>query len=205
VALVLLAPALLVSNAAGQSITGRVFERVGTRHVPLRKALVLAGSPDGQQTFAVTRTDTEGRYLLAGEVAGRIRLSASKFGYLLVTAGGKKQPELNINCLESTCGPFDFELVKGGIAAGTVVDDFNEPVRMAYVWVLTPGSLVADASQSHGEGRTDDLGRSASSDWPRGSTNSMARPAGGEEATQAFGPAPCRLISPWEKKSPGSR
>lgn len=91
-ALVLLAPALLVSNAAGQSITGRVFECVGTRHVPLRKALVLAGSPDGQQTFAVTRTDAEGRYLLAGE-----------------------------------------------------------------------------------------------------------------EATQAFGPAPCRLISPWEKKSPGSR
>jgi hypothetical protein len=158
-ALVLLASASLVSNAAGQSITGRVFERVGSRQVPLRKALVLAGSPDGQQTFAVTRTDSEGRYLLAGEVAGRVRLSASKFGYLLVTAGGKKQPELNINCLESACGPFDFELVKGGIVAGTVVDDLNELVQRAFVWALTPGSAATDASQSQGEGRTDDRGR----------------------------------------------
>ena len=158
-ALVLLASVSLASNAAGQSITGRVFERVGSRQVPLRKALVLAGSPDGQQTFAVTRTDSEGRYLLAGEVAGRVRLNVSKFGYLLVTAGGKQQPELNINCLENVCGPFDFELVKGGIAAGTVVDDLNEPIRMAYVWALTPGSAATDAGQSHAEGRTDDRGR----------------------------------------------
>lgn len=196
-ALVLWASALVVPNAAGQSITGRVLERVGSRQVPLRKALVLAGSPDGQETLAVTRTDSDGRYLLAGEVAGRVRLSASKFGYLLVTAGGKKQPELNINCLENACGPFDFELVKGAVVAGTVVDDLNEPVRMAFVWALTPGAAATDASQSQGEGRTDDRGRFRIIGLAEGEYELHAAAGGrrGGDTTIRAGPIPIDLAA----------
>lgn len=196
-ALVLMVSASLVANVAGQSITGRVFERVGSRQVPLRKALVLAGSPDSQETFAVTRTDSDGRYLLAGEVAGRVRLSASKFGYLLVMAGGKKQPELNINCLENTCGPFDFELAKGAIVAGTVVDDLNEPVWMAFVWALTPGSAATDASQSQGEGRTDDRGRFRIIGLAEGEYELHAAAGGrrGGDTTIRAGPIPIALAA----------
>lgn len=196
-ALVLLVCALFASNGAAQSITGRVFERVGSRRVPLRKALVLVGSPDGQQTFAVTRTDSEGRYLLAGEVAGRVRLNVSKFGYLLVTAGGKQQPELNINCLENTCGPFDFELVKGAIVAGTVVDALNEPVQRAFVWALTPGSAATDASQSQGEGRTDDRGRYRIIGLAEGEyeLHSAAGGRRGGDTTIRAGPVPVALAA----------
>ena len=161
----LVALLLLASCAfAAESITGRVFERVEDRLVPLHKVLVSAGSPDGRQTFAVTRSDGEGRYLLTGERAGRLRLSAEKFGYLTVSAGGKRQTELSVNCLETPCGPFDFELVKGGIVAGNVVDDLNEPVENAHIWLLTPGAEetgtgATDAAGSRASGRTDDRGR----------------------------------------------
>lgn len=155
----LLALSLLVSCASAQSITGSVFERVGDRVVPLRKALVSAGSPDGRQTFTVTRTDGRGRYLLAGDAAGRLRLRAQKFGYLVVSAGGKKQTELNVSCFKAECGPFDFELVKGAVVAGTAVDDLNEPVKNAHIWLLTPNAASTEAANSRGEGRTDDRGR----------------------------------------------
>ncbi|MDA1314290.1 MAG: carboxypeptidase-like regulatory domain-containing protein [Acidobacteria bacterium] len=156
----LVALALLASSVcAAESIAGRVFERVGDRVIPLRKALVSAASPDGQQTFAVTRTDGEGRYLLADQMPRRLRLRAEKFGYLIISAGGKKQPELNVSCVESGCGPFDFELVKGAVVAGTVFDDLNEPVASAHIWLLAPGSDPMDATQLRGDGRSDDRGQ----------------------------------------------
>lgn len=155
----LLALSLLVSCASAQTITGRVFERVDDRLVPLRKALVSAGSPDGRQTFAVTRTDVRGRFLLAGEVAGRLRLNAEKFGYLVISAGGKKQMELNVSCFKAECGPFDFELVKGAVVAGTAVDDLNEPVENAHIWLLAPEAHSTEAAKLSGAGRTDDRGR----------------------------------------------
>ena len=155
----LLALALLVPCASAQSITGRVFERVGDRLVPLHKALMSAGSPDGRQTFAVTRTDGRGRFLLVGEAAGRLRLMAAKFGYLVTSSGGKKQTDLNVSCFEAACGPFDFELVKGAVVAGTAVDDLNEPVENAHIWLLTPSADSTDATKLLGAGRTDDRGR----------------------------------------------
>jgi hypothetical protein len=190
--LTLLAPALLGSSAAAQSITGRVFERVGARQIPLHKALVSAGSPNGRQTIAVTRTDGEGRYSLLGDLAGRLRLSAEKFGYLTVSAGGKKQPDLNVNCLENPCGPFDFELVKGGIVAGTVLDDLNEPVNRAHVWLLTPGAEATDAAQSQGEGRTDDRGRFRIIGLAKGAyeLHSAAGGRGAGDTTIRAGPVP---------------
>lgn len=155
----LLTLSLLVSCASAQSITGSVLERIGGRLVPLRKALVSAGSPDGRQTFAVTRTDGRGLYLLAGDAAGRLRLRAEKFGYLVVSAGGKKQTELNVSCFNAKCGPFDFELVKGAVVTGTAVDNLNEPVENAHIWLLTPDAHSTETAKLQGSGRTDDLGR----------------------------------------------
>lgn len=187
-----MALALLASCADAQSITGHVFEQIDDRLVPLRKALVSASSPDGQQIFGVTRTDGEGRYSLFGDLAGRVRLSAEKFGYLTVSAGGKKQPDLHVNCLENPCGPFDFELVKGGIVAGTALDDLNEPVSMAHVWLLTPGAEATDAAQSQGEGRTDDRGRFRIIGLAEGAyeLHSAAGGRGGGDTTIRAGPIP---------------
>ena len=194
---VLLVSVLASSCAAAQSISGRVLEQVGNRQVPLKKALVSAGSPDGQQVFAVTRTDAEGRYLLADGVAGRVRLRASKYGYLPVAAGGKKQSELSVNCLEATCGPFDFELVKGAVIAGSVVDDLNEPVQRAYVWALTPGADATDAGQAQGEGRSDDRGRFRIIGLAAGDYELHAAAGGrhGGDTTIRAGPVPIEIAA----------
>ena len=193
----LLALVLLVSCASAQSITGRVFERVGDRLIPLRKALVSAGTPDGQQTFAVTRTDSRGRFLLAGEVAGRLQLSAAKFGYLVISAGGKKQTELNVSCFQAACGPFDFELVKGAVVAGTAVDDLNEPVENAHIWLLASGANSTDAAKLLGAGRTDGRGLFRIIGLPEGSydLHGAVGGRGGGDTTLRSGPVPIDIAA----------
>ena len=186
---------LQVSCASAQSITGRVFERVGDRLVPLHKALVSASSPDGRQTFAVTRTDGRGRFLLAGEAAGRLRLNAAKFGYLVTSAGGKKQTDLNVSCFDAACGPFDFELVKGAVVAGTAVDDLNEPVENAHIWLLAPSADSTDATNLRGEGRTDDRGRFRIIGLPGGAydLHGAVGGRGGGDKTLRSGPVPIEV------------
>ncbi len=111
---------------------GRVWEQSDQRRRPLRKALVTV-TPEGRgDDRAMTRSDIEGRWAVAGPLAGRYRVSASRPGYFIVEADGVAASSVLVDCT-GACGPLDFVLQRGGAVFGVVEDDQGQPLENTVV------------------------------------------------------------------------
>ena len=117
-------------------IRGHVFD-AGTGR-PLRKAQVRAFSPELRENRAAT-TDANGAYEIKELVAGRYQLNASKGSFVQLQYGqarpfepGKPLELANGQTVERV----DFNLPRGGIIAGRIVDEFGEPTSDVQVMAM---------------------------------------------------------------------
>jgi len=132
---------------------------------PVRRAQVRAMSMEGRGG-GVTSTDAEGRFEIKELPAGRYMLTANKGGFVMGSYGQRRPGDQGtpIDLLEGqTAEKLTFLLSRGGVIAGTVVDDGGEPVSgtqvsaMRFQFVGGQRRLTPGGSEG-GNDRTDDKG-----------------------------------------------
>jgi len=143
--------ALVPIAPAADFLTGRVVERQDDRLVPAPKILVTAWVD--REVVGAARTDAEGLFRFPAPVAGRVRIQAERYGYLVVEAGGTPDPYIEADC-SAACGPFDFVIERGAVVSGRVIDDLREPLANASVRLDRE-----DDGRRPQQVRTDDRGR----------------------------------------------
>ncbi len=144
--------------------TARIRGRVigGEAGTPLRRATVQL-SGEGTEGPRSAITDDNGRYEFKDVSAGRIRLTASKGGYVEVQYG-QRRPQQSGRPIDLGSGQTieaDFNLARGGVLAGRITDEIGEPAVGASVnaerWRYAAGGKRQ--LQSSGGATTDDMGR----------------------------------------------
>ena len=175
IALLLLIAAALPALQAGASswVQGTVWARRGETRRPLSKVYVAARSLRGR-LLASARTSAKGTFLLQGLPAQRVLLTAWKPGYYTVRAAQRSGKKVTLDCT-STCTQeaIYFELIRGAVLEGAVLDRQGEPVERAQVSARRIG---ADASV-----RRSDLPRDSTDD--RGHFRLAGLPAGPHSLT----------------------
>ena len=133
-------------------IRGHVFD--ASTGQPLRKAQVRAFSPELRENRATT-TDANGAYELKELVAGRYQLNASKGSFVQLQYGqarpfepGKPLELANGQTVERV----DFNLPRGGIIAGRILDEFGDPT--SDVQVMAMRYQYVQGRRQLGTGRT---------------------------------------------------
>jgi hypothetical protein len=127
-------------NQAPQIGTGRLRGRVvgGDTGMPLRRAIVRLSGQEFREG-RVASTDEQGRWELKDLPAGRYTLSASKGGYVQLQYG-QRRPFEQGRPIElgdgQTLENVNFNLPRGSVIAGRIVDEFGEPVAEASVAAL---------------------------------------------------------------------
>ncbi len=139
------------------SVQGVVYEKSGEQVRPLPRAFVSIAASGGE-ILATTRSDANGQYRFVNLPQDRYTVSAAKLGYLTRKAAGRSGSHAILDC-SGGCRQtgLDFELSRGAVLAGVVVDALNEPVSRAIVSVRQTG-----AEESAGKpltATTDDKGR----------------------------------------------
>ena len=143
--------------------TARIRGRVigGEAGAPLRRATVQL-SGEGTEGPRSAITDDNGRYEFKDLSAGRMRLTASKGGYVEVQYG-QRRPQQSGRPIDLGSGQTieaDFNLPRGGVLTGRITDEIGEPAVGASVraerWQYTGGKRQL---QSRGGAATDDMGR----------------------------------------------
>ncbi|MBI3695347.1 MAG: carboxypeptidase regulatory-like domain-containing protein [Acidobacteria bacterium] len=115
-------------------IEGTVYLREGATRRPLSRVDVTARSADRGELLASARTAPDGRYRLLNVPPQRILLTASRPGYYTRRAAGRSGSEILLDC-SAGCGDSrkDFELVRGAVITGLVIDKLGEPVEGARI------------------------------------------------------------------------
>jgi len=163
-------------------VAGVVYEQTAQGARPLARAFVSV-SKSGGEVLGTVRTDEQGRYTLVDLPANRLTLLASKPGYLTRQAAGRAGSSAVLDC-SAGCreSGLDFELSRGAVVAGLVVESMGAPVVSAMVSLRRTG---ADASSENPTtGSTDDRGRFRIAGLRAGSytlTVQRRAPGGGEE------------------------
>jgi hypothetical protein len=127
-------------NQAPQTGTGRLRGRVvgGESGQALRRAIVRLNGQEFREG-RVASTDEEGRWEIKDLPAGRYNLTASKGGYVQLNYG-QRRPFERGRPLELADGQtlenVNFNLPRGSVIAGRIVDEFGEPVADAMVSAL---------------------------------------------------------------------
>ena len=156
---------------ATASLRGRVLS---PRGAPVAGAVVQAYR-SGMPTNAV-ESDARGRYVIEGLVPGDYTVQAFKRGYIMPRPGQglnlidallrdrSSDPVVSVG-RGQTVDAIDLTLARGGSIAGTIVDEFGEPMRDVGVAVVelrvvagTTRALRSAAGRGS-SGRTDDRGR----------------------------------------------
>jgi protocatechuate 3,4-dioxygenase beta subunit len=124
-------------NQAPQVGTARLRGRVvgGESGMPLRRAVVRLSGQEFREG-RVASTDEEGRWELKDLPAGRYSLSASKGGFVQLQYGQRRPFEQGrpIELADGqTLENVNFNLPRGSVIAGRIVDEFGEPVAEAMV------------------------------------------------------------------------
>ena len=124
-------------NTAPQTGTARLRGRVvgGDSGQPLRRAIVRLQGQDFREG-RVASTDEEGRWELKDLPAGRYTLSASKGGYVQLSYGQRRPFERGrpIEVADGqTLENVNFNLPRGSVITGRIVDEFGEPIADAMV------------------------------------------------------------------------
>jgi protocatechuate 3,4-dioxygenase beta subunit len=160
---------------ASASLRGRVVTSRGT---PIAGAVVQAYGPGSDAVAtAPAETDARGRFALDQLVPGDYRVRAFKRGYIATTPGqgrsaidylltdGPREGRLITVGRGQTVESIELLLGRGASIAGTVVDEFGEPMQDVAVNVLelrvvAGRTRALRVSSSRGvNGRTDDRGR----------------------------------------------
>ncbi|MEZ5391670.1 MAG: hypothetical protein R2724_02065 [Bryobacterales bacterium] len=126
--LAILGLAFALAAPAADSISGRVWSQEGDQRKPLAKALVTLVQEGRRPDPVMARSDAEGKWRIAGPLEGRYFVSAARAGYYVALADGTARSSVLVDCA-ATCGPVDFELVRGGAVNGIVEDDQGEPIQ----------------------------------------------------------------------------
>ena len=91
---------------------------------------VKARSAENGEPVAGATTAADGRYQMAGLASGRIILSAYRAGHYTRIAAGRSASQIPLDCVVTQRYPHnDFELVRGEVITGRVVDELGEPVQ----------------------------------------------------------------------------
>lgn len=146
---------------ASSSVSGTVYEREGDRVAPLAGTFVTLRTFSGRP-LATVRSGRRGRYQFAGLPRERLTLTAERSGYYTERTAGSAGLRLVIDCTEG-CGieAADFELARGGVISGSVVDRLGEPVQGVKVSVASGRAAAAgpDSRERNLSGATDDRGQ----------------------------------------------
>ena len=124
-------------NTAPQIGTARLRGRVvgGESGQALRRAMVRLQGQESREG-RVASTDEEGRWEIKDLPAGRYTLTASKGGYVQLSFG-QRRPFERGRPIELTDGQtlenVNFNLPRGSVIAGRIVDEFGEPIADAMV------------------------------------------------------------------------
>jgi hypothetical protein len=152
------AAATLAAQTSPESMTisGRILSAATARPVPGARA--TASVADYQLTAA---TDGEGRFEIAVREPGRYRINAAAPGYLTGAFGD--EPEIGQTLVAVERGQhvehIDIKLHRGGTIAGTVIDDFKDPVVSGTVRAFRRTIALGEARFiPAGDTRTDDRG-----------------------------------------------
>jgi len=133
---------------------------------PLRRVQVSARAMDANGGGGVTSTDSEGRFEIKELTAGRYMLFAQKGGFVS-SPYGQRRPNEQGTPLElvdgQTVDKLNFQLARGGVIAGRILDDGGDPVSgtqvMAVRYAFMGGSRRLMPAQAEGSNdRTDDQG-----------------------------------------------
>ncbi len=138
-------PATPASQVGTASVVGRVLAADGGQ--PLRRAMVTAmptrppEAPRRGEAFRMprglsARTDEQGRYTIGQMPPGEYTLTARRAGYVEATFGQitNRTPGRRVAVAEGAAvGPLDFQLHRGGVITGRVVDDGGEPAERVSV------------------------------------------------------------------------
>ncbi len=127
-------------NVAPKTGTSRLRGRVvgGESGQPLRKAVVMLSGQDLGEG-RVASTDEEGRWELKDLPAGRFQLHASKGGFVQLAYGQRRPFEQGrpIELAEGqTLENVNFNLPRGSVITGRIVDESGEPIADATVSVM---------------------------------------------------------------------
>jgi protocatechuate 3,4-dioxygenase beta subunit len=117
-------------------IRGHVFD--ASTGQPLRRAQVRAFSPELRENRATT-TDANGAYELKELVAGRYQLNASKGSFVQLQYGQSRpfEPGKPLELANGqTVERVDFNLPRGGIIAGRILDEFGDPTSDVQVMAM---------------------------------------------------------------------
>ena len=132
--IVALGLACALGASAADSIEGRVWERSGEELRPLAKALITLSQEGRGPGPSMIRSNADGLWRIEGPLAGRYYVSAARPGYYVAAAGETTRDAILVDCTK-TCGPVDFELVRGGAVNGVVEDEQGEPLQSVSVRV----------------------------------------------------------------------
>lgn len=124
-------------NSARKTGTARLRGRVVAADTgqPLRRATVRATAPDVRESVS-TLTDASGNYELKDLPAGRYNVIATKGAYASMSYGQTRanEPGRPIELADNqTLDRIDLRLPRGGVIAGTIVDEFGDPMPEAMV------------------------------------------------------------------------
>jgi hypothetical protein len=181
-------PASVVGTAtiAGKVVaaeSGQPLGRATVTAVPLRSGEQQRRGPGQDRPRRLSaRTDDDGRYTLAQVPAGEYTLTAGRAGYVEASFGQitSRTPPRRVTVADgSTVGPLDFQLSRGGVITGRVVDDAGEPAERVAVRAMQQvrrggQSRAGGASQTD---QTDDQGHYRLFGLPPGEYLVIAEPA----------------------------
>ena len=148
------------SSLASSWVQGTAYQREGENLRPLSRVYIAARSSSGQ-LLATARSRHDGRYQLLNLPAARIVLTASRPGYYTRLAAGRSGSRIVLDC-SSGCAQSgtDFELIRGAVIRGVVVDKLREPIERVRISARRGGE-PSGAQQRTRAGRavTDDRGQ----------------------------------------------
>jgi len=140
-------------------VTGVVREMRDGRLEPLPRVTVIARPADGGRVYASTKTDADGAYALRNLLSPRIQLTARRAGFYAHSAGGHDDRQIVLDCSVATdCSGVDFELRRGAVITGRVVDEIGEPLQDVNVSAQLPESSESTREAPRVGSRSDDRG-----------------------------------------------
>ena len=148
------------SSLASSWVQGTAYQREGENLRPLSRVYVAARSSRGQ-LLATARSSRDGRYQLLNLPAARIVLTAYRPGYYTRLAAGRSGSRIVLDC-SSGCAQsgIHFELIRGAVISGAVVDKLREPIERVRISTRRGGEPSSARQRTRaGQAVTDDRGR----------------------------------------------